>query len=182
MENVALLTPFGQLAYGVILLILVMSGIYYWWRRLGEWLKRPKPLHKMSDAELRKHLNGLQHPAAVAERMRQLHLTVGNSSLILHAVADEVLPEFVASRYPTVDPEARAVIRAASLSIARILHPGDLARSLGSAERVFIIEELQQISDALPPTDDKTAIGLTLELLRSTEKLHKFEKERGIIS
>lgn len=63
MENVyALLTPFGQLVYEVILLALVMSGIYYWWRRLGEWLQRPKPLHKMSDAELDRLLDTQREP------------------------------------------------------------------------------------------------------------------------
>lgn len=169
MENmIALLTPLGQLVYEVILLVLVMSGIYYWWRRAGTWLQartaKPTP-----------------SPEVLAERMR-LRQELGYLSFSLRGNMDEVLALLIITHYSVSNPEVEARIRDAAGDICGATSPGHLVVALGSGERDDVIVGFQRIADALAPTNDVRQIRHIISLLRAAETLHKYEKAHNIVN
>lgn len=163
-----ILTPFGQTVVGLALLVLVMSGIYYWWRWAGTWLQtniaKPTP-----------------PPEVLAERMR-LKKELGYLSFGLRGSMDEALASLIITHYSVSDPEIETRICDAASDICCATSPGHLVTALGSGERDDVIAGFQRIASALAPTDDVRQIQLIIALLRAAETLHKYEKAHNIVS
>lgn len=173
----ARLTPFGDVVFWTILLMLVLSGFYYWCRRLRDWLAQPKPLHRMNHDELKAFVASIMRPPETALKHAKLHGTIGDLSLILSGSAGAVIASCVVDRHPGLDAGAEERIRDAAQGIAETIHLGTLARSLGSAERDYIITELQRIADTISQTDDAKSLLLLVELIRTADELERFEME-----
>ncbi|MDO8584512.1 MAG: hypothetical protein Q7R85_00095 [bacterium] len=168
-----LLTPFGQTVVGLALLVLAMSGIYYWCQRAHWWLyKRQNSLQHMTHEELHAYVGNIMSPPDVLLKGAQLQGDL-DAIACVHNLRIGTMLESSICAYGGVDEKDASVV---ADMIAGALRVKTIAvEEFDGETRRELIAALKRILDCRPGGSDDTAelMQYWLSILAAAERLEQ---------
>lgn len=162
------LTGFGQALFGTLLVALIVSGIYSWYKRFGKWWWARRP---MSDAQVRALVRKNLSPPDIL----MMEMELGDLAILHACHASAMIASGILAYGGIQENEADAVAE----HIVGELHAAQIALRYDSETRQTLIARLSEIIKARPSVSDDFGrlIGLWHAMLETAERIKKRRSE-----